>query len=739
MKKIFSLTLLLISMVSHSQTPTGIRPGTINYEVVTDIPMNYPFSGPVSAIAVDPLTSQHIVVAGVSSGLFETRNAGSVNRTWKHLSDLKQHEITDVLITPAPGGDEVWAVASNTYDDDQDPLIWKRNTAGVWRKISFNTPMENNRRKAYRLVYNPYTGNVYACGEFGIAIFYKQGVTPDRSVKGGPNGEAVYAMDVLQNGTIIAGTGSGIYYQTTSGARWVKAANFPTFNSESRFCIRTDGSRTIAMALGLNSANNNYSAYSTIDNGGSWQRFASVPGSYTVGTGGLPFIYPDYDPSSGQMTVYVSNCYKFIYASSTAKPIQTATTLLQRDASLVWKGNLEPNVIGHADSRHVAFLRQGIYPSKMIITSDGGLHIADITGNEPERFAWRTENCFSGLKSLQATTITGNASRFYFGTWHDGFGSSTDGGSYISSKANSVTGDFGGEGWVLKMNGFPGSVAPKPIVLGDVPKFSDLIFGISRNPDKLWNSPPGSGPNEGPVYCTGRSYIQQADKPAGARAFPWKITNDEGNSWQGGATCRYPRFGFGMFAAAAGRPADVSLFIGLNDGGTIKLGKLVKPLNESDATFQYPALNGLHGGLAGMSCGNNYWTALFCVNPSNADVIIASEFDSGEIARSTDGGNNWTILPSFSNLYRAGSGMGRKNLKSLNGENAIFCIAYSPFEEGVILVGTVTEGMFLTRDNGNTWKKLNNPGVMMPTSIHWPSKSLLYVATYGRGLFKINL
>ena len=128
------------------------------------------------------------------------------------------------------------------------------------------------------------------------------------------------------------------------------------------------------------------------------------------------------------------------------------------------------------------------------------------------------------------------------------------------------------------------------------------------------------------------------------------------------------------------------------------------------------------------------YNPVVAVNSANPLHLIAAEESSGFLKSSRDGGNSWTEVSGFNSLYRSMNGMP----KSSGGNHSIWSISFSPFDPDVVIVGTVSKGLFLSLDGGNSWGALSNPGIFMPTSFFWKSPTEVIVSTYGRGLFTIR-
>lgn len=755
MKQFFILNFLLFiltignAQVKLTKQQTGsigkIPAAALHIAKVFDIPMNYTYTGPVSAMSINPLNAQHIVIAGEGGGLFETRNAGSAVRNWKHLDEFMEHEVMDVLITPAAGGTNTWAACSNSFYKVKGPLLWRKNTDGQWVQVIFSSNTFSSPLQTYRVIYNSLNQKIYACGSFGVAIISKSsgGLTsPDINWKtqliSGPSGTSIYSLDILENGTIVAGCSRGVFALDSSLLNWrILNSELKFTEAGQRFCIHSDANRKIITVLGYNELTKEFKVYSTIDNGLSLQSFQTISNRLVPGAGGLTSIYPEYNISGKNLKIYVSNRFEINYASQNGNTIHEALRSMQFNASLSWSSKISGNEIGHADTRQIAFLTQGVFPPKCVVTSDGGFHIADIKPNKSiQDLSWVTENTESGLKSIQLTSVTGKNSEVFFATWHNGFGASLD-------KCNKFYNGPSGEGIVLSKQGILNNWDDRIFVtdgIGSQIRNSHIIFNIPGSTlDVNWNSPPNdfpSGDKPGPIYITGNTYIQQTNSTLGANKFDWNLTTTAGKKWVVVGTSEFRRYGVTTgIGIQKNNPGKYSIYVPVLDGVTIRLCKIDNPVNLAGATISKPELRSLSGGIANLDLGNTR-NAVFSVNPFNSKELLACESNSGDLRSSLDGGNNWTPIKSFNSFY---DNSDEPSLKSSAGYNSISVISYSPFTNGHVIIGTLSQGLYFSKDGGTNWIKLNNPGVLMCTGIHWISANEITVGTYGRGLFKINI
>lgn len=721
-------TLFLLSFTGADTEKKPQPPPTVR-----DIPMNYPFCGPIGAVALNPFNHQHMVVASEMGGLFETNNTGS---SWRHLGNFNHHLVNDVLFTQAPGGFELWAVTSECFKQVPGAFIWKRAVNGSWSQATLGTQPLFGQGNAYRIIQQASSGDIYACGDFGIMVKRSWSNSFSRiAVTGNPS---VFAVEVLQNGTILAGTAFGVMVGTPGRTSyiWAISSNTPKFLSAGdRFSLVTDVTRNIAFAAGPNTAGTNFQLWTSTDGGTRWQAFNTQPAPVVNNAGGLVTINPRYDFAAKKLTIYFSNRYEVNYAVGNGNTIGEAVNSMQASRTLEWKGKINSSTIAHDDTRHVLFLTLSQVTPKMMITSDGGIHTAEIRGTEPERYTWSTTSTASGLKNAEVTTITGDGTNIYFATWHTGFGASVDRFSTWSSGASAALKIFGGEGYVVSMRG-QDNISAANIMVGPQLKFSKKIFGLDRRDEVLWTNPNGAPTSTwGPTFVNTTVWIQDGVPAAGSTNTPWFITTNNSGSWATLPATSSTRIGCGYLARQNPTSPLFVYTVGLSTRAGIQLGQLSSFTTPASASWRLAAQNNLVGGIA-LTGSFNYFTPVFAVHPFNASEILAIEQSTGKLKKSTDRGDNWSELTSFNTAYGVPSG---KNLRSNNGIPAVWCISYNPSNPNQILAGTVTEGMFYSSDGGNSWTGLNNPGLLAPTGIYWHNNRTAYVCTYGRGIFEINL
>lgn len=709
---------------------------------VSNINMDYYAAGRISAICVNPNDQNHVIAAGETGGLFETTNARSASRTWRHLSAFDEYAVTDILILPVSGGgSEVYVTCLDSYKNPATPtpLIFKRGANGSrsWTRVGFtaSTNVPANNRAAYRLVKSKTNNTIYAAGKFGVAM--KPEGSETWQIIGMPPGSGVTTLETMADGTLVVGVVSGIaagvYYRPNGSSSWIPAVcpvSLPDFSNsiQQRFALKTDVSGQIALITKYTGSV--IQLYGSAD-GRNWQPFRSqwgVPKVAGETAGGYESVLPVFNTARNRLEIYVSNSLVAYYGYSGGANIQTALTNAMNNSTFPWQPRSGFNA-AHLDTRQFFFL-EGT-PRKIGLTSDGGLSIHDVTGDNIETFDWALERVNSGLNALQIYNLTGTSKgSLYFGTQDNNFGFSSSGDG-INWEADHT------EGYVINNNGIgynipAGILVNTGTIFYKSEGFTRATSCTSPSNSDWWNSPSvGWGT---PIWFGSGIYIQDDGPPAPGAPYSWKITYNNGCNWEDLPKATYVRRDLNSFFSSATN-SPFNLFVPMWNGSKIILGRLSNPLNR-DATniWQYPLMSGLDGGIA--EVGTEFgWNTVVAVNPINPNHLLAVEATTGNLKVSNTGGNNWTEVINFTNTYTAS---GRYTLKSTQNYFAVWSIEFSPFDPQIVMIGTVSRGLFLSRDGGATWTRLNFDGIFMAWDFHWKSPREVIVSTYGRGLFKVE-
>jgi hypothetical protein len=130
-------------------------------------------------------------------------------------------------------------------------------------------------------------------------------------------------------------------------------------------------------------------------------------------------------------------------------------------------------------------------------------------------------------------------------------------------------------------------------------------------------------------------------------------------------------------------------------------------------------------------------SAVYAVDPNNYLNLYAVDFGTKAAVKSSDGGTTWSSDSTLTNLIGAvGSPM-----TDSRGDSQIHVFAYDPANSSRILVGTDDAGLFATSNGGQSWSALaGTSGTVNISSLYFDDRaSVVYVGTYGRGLWKLTL
>ena len=693
---------------------------------ITPVVHDFPYTGKIEAVASDPTDRNHLMVGSVG-GIFETFNGLSNDRRWEHNRDFDHASVLDVLFTGIPGYTKAWAVTGEEFSNSRTPQIWEKNRDGRWGRAEFaeGLRLPANQTSAYRVINGPDRASFFACGDFGVAYFNIAGIW---RLFSNNVGQPVYSIAMLKNGTIAAGTADGIFTFSAATNSWTLTNTQLKFtNGESRYKLNTDFSGRVFLATELaDSTGVQFSA-----DGITWGKFKTPP-SHSGAAGGFVSVYMD-SLSAGQYTLFVSNRYKFysLNAGGTS-PLQALRALT--GAVFFWNGPISP---GHDDTRQYLRVTDDRGMSRIIMTSDGGFHISTLPVPDAlAGFSFKTDRPTSGLNNLEVYNLSGTEEITNFGTQHNGFGALNQSLGLIASGRN--------EGYVISRRG-PGGIDPRTIIfaplidaptglIAEGPAFGESSVNVCGSGNSYWKGPDDGWGN--PIWLGNHIYIQDA-KNAVARpgVFPWRISRDDGCTWQSLPDGNNVRSGMKAFFSI-GSNNRLNLFVGLKiNSDSARLARLANPLSVTEARWMIPSMNNMSNFIA-IAGADFLFNPVFAVNPSDPDHVLAVEARTGVLKESRDWGNNWTEVTSFT---RQLTGVHHYLRKGNKGMLNIRSIAFSPFDSDLILIGTAEAGIFISRNGGRDWSRVSIPGLLNVTDFHWRSSHSIIVSSYGHGLFHMTM
>ena len=128
--------------------------------------------------------------------------------------------------------------------------------------------------------------------------------------------------------------------------------------------------------------------------------------------------------------------------------------------------------------------------------------------------------------------------------------------------------------------------------------------------------------------------------------------------------------------------------------------------------------------------------AVFGVDPSNPDHLLAGDVITETMKASVDGGLTWFAVDP---LTTAVSDTGRFRV-AIAGVPFVTAIDWDPTNSCHILVGTMQNGVIRSSDGGRSWKRIDGSTVATYiTSFYFPPSGDVWMSTYGRGLWTLKV
>jgi hypothetical protein len=125
------------------------------------------------------------------------------------------------------------------------------------------------------------------------------------------------------------------------------------------------------------------------------------------------------------------------------------------------------------------------------------------------------------------------------------------------------------------------------------------------------------------------------------------------------------------------------------------------------------------------------------VHPADADFIIAPDVYNNVVKVTRDGGATWTTDAALTNLVTEG---GTVMMRDDSDERMqVTHIAFDPYHHERIYIGTRDNGIIASYDQGATWYRIwYTAPIAYMTGMAFSKDDIMYVSTYGRGLWKLQ-
>lgn len=723
---------------------------------VSEVKPNLEFSGPINAIARNPLIPARLIAASDAGGLFRSDDSGA---TWRHVDSLPTREMTQVLFwsgnpnvviaaslrdhaqisVPTIGGGEIRTSGGGIWVSRDGGDTWSRPAAAVpaARALSASGTCPNDY-EAYDLSQHSTSYRIFAATTCGVAYSDDGGLTWSHVAL--PLAVArVNAVEPLTGDIVIAGTSNGVFVSQDRGANWV-ASTTPLQVTSPHGLARSPYSTTEAFAL--DGGNN---LLFTIDGGATWRGLPNAPG--IAACGGIPFIKVTAigfsTPSARRYVLFHGSRCTSIWAMAewTASggmrilPLAEFATISGNDVLAPVRGTLldasqNPCCFASwaliagarfADPRDL-LLDQVAAPigqpmpaaRPSILTSDGGIERFFADGSV--RAVGSGPNGVNALQLFDVSAQRIDSERrvdLYFSTWHNSLWGSSEGRSDWPDSRSA-------EGYLIDVERHVPDPSASTITyqacMGCATYVSRPRFADERNwPD------PTSADIWAPYLIARRVHVQPVPLP-GVWPPPFSgfsVTRNLGANWtfyplpsripQSNAPAAYTFSGFldvvhGRNGAPVGHHAlhigtqrmqvdfDGASIPALLRWGLFRLNFL--PTAGYAPLYTFPRMTDFG------SLGAFQLHASFAGNPQDPMHLIAADVGRMRMATSTSGGDTWQPLNGLTNLLLDNENRRFARFDGNGWTPNASTIGFNHLDPNLVLVGTVQGGALFLRRPG---------------------------------------
>lgn len=703
---------------------TAVLLTACNNTPVTIAPPRIPQGGRALSISVAATDPRHMAVTSETGGLFRTYNGGV---SWQHLDGLPNHITEDVAIA-WNNPDVMIATTLPQYRTVNDGGIWRSTDGGgTWSQPTGWAPPPGPgcpmRPGAYGISHMPLSTTFYVGTDCGIAVSTDNGahwsnlVLDPTATSSDSLQHRVRSILVINRSAGVAAADRGLFHLSANGT-WMKSQD-----------VQTSGQVPVIHAFAS-----------------PWWSGTNPPVFYHASGGQMLWVSSDTGATWTQVPApSANNREAFVRVARARSGDDQSFDIWYGDGFTLQHQNFSFSALtgtnswdhpsaDHRDPSDIAFDLDRREPT--LLATDGGVHVTPDSGS-----TWKlTGSAYGGYVALQINEIVGQAVTgsaphldLYFSTQDNDLKASPDGG-------HSWDPHICCEGHFLRIA--PTSVDHKGARFTGAacgPCFINTTAAHFDNVSSWPNAPDGNHDSESdsPFLIAGDSYLQIVVPPnAMPPTFDFFLTTSAGASWAKSYSLSLNPRGP---AIIAGSPANPTVYQGVRRPGTIPNGGAhYGLLRISNVTAQGVVANADSlgfGGLGVMHTPQGTY-GVFGADPIAATHLIAADVSAGEMVSSANGGTSWQPMHA---LTVAVTDSGRYLFT--NKEFAFATsIAWDPFDECHILVGTMQNGIIRSTDGGNTWARI--PGskfVTYVSSFFFPPAGSVWVSSNGRGLWTLSL
>ncbi|OWY23463.1 glycosyl hydrolase [Sphingobacteriales bacterium UPWRP_1] len=643
-----------------------------------------------------------LYVAAASGGVFKSPDRG---KTWLSLFDNEVSQaVGSLAIDPqnpavlyAGTGEANAGGGSVTYDGTG---IYKSTNGGAsW----FQTGLEETGSIA-RIAVDPRNPQRLFAAAMGKLFANNPQRGLYRSTDGGKSWEKVLylsqatgCVDVAinpQNPKIVyaamwerirkphlrqyGGNSCGIYRSSDGGTTWHKLTNGLPKNDLGRIGIAISATNPFVLyAVYANETGNLKGLYKTDNGGNSWHSE-----NYHL----LYNQYDDYGWWFGNLRVHPQNPDHVYFLG--------LDLCFSPDGGKNWRNLSSPLV--HMD-QHALFIHP-LNPQLMALGNDGGVYLSTNAGK-----SWQSLNGPPVIQFYSCETNRKKTKHLYGGTQDNGFLQSRSGllhdweilidgdGMELLSDPNNPEMLYAAYQYGNLMRSFDGGYT-----------FLDATNGIEENHRKIWRTPFVIDPLQSNLLYYGTNHLYKSTDYA-VQWYPVSPDLSKGNITNNN--------NYAAISAIAVAPSNNDIIYAGTDDGNL-----------------WAAYNNCTDWIDISAGLPKQWVSCIAVNPKeeNTAFVAFSGYRQADfrplLYKTCNAGITWQ--PAAANLP----------------ETPVNKILFDPSDTSTVYIGTDT-GVFYTQNSGKNWQMLGNnlPAVPVTDLCLQPKERRLVAATYGRGMFTIQL
>lgn len=648
-----------------------------------------PLAGRVNQIAWSPSNPNVVYLATAGGGVWKTTNQGT---NWSYMSSGWQFlHTTGIAVDPtnenivlAGTGDAYGFFGAQTMG-----IMRSTNGGATWTQVG---AAQFGNNIVTRIMFHPTFNN--------IVIALTAGANGDiwRSTDGGVTWAATDApagkWDDIDYGPVSGGirefyavsgngTAGGVIARSTNqGGNWT-VINDATTTAQSRLDVAVS-KNTFGKVYVLHPNSN--TVYRTTNNGSTWTNL-------NLSTS------PTFPNALGSNSLY--NWSQDTYDMH-------VTTAVYGDTEYVWVGLITLAVSTNSGSTWLDFGRsyQGtsrLHNDQHTFTPHPTIGYIGMAGNDGGVF--RTTYLPGVLNSIASLNNTLYNTQFYHMSVHPtNYATYIMGGTQDNASPAS-RGNFNAWKNLFAGDGAWSDFQPSNPAIHITSSQGGSVYRYTTNTDL---SPDGISPNWSANFIAPLMFTGNSTLIAGANSTSQRWTG-VGTTWTPG-----PSFGSNPRVFAKGTSNTARIYAGTNGGRIYRSDdNAVNWTRIDNAPIPANAI----GGIA------TSWT-------NSADVIVGINRSTGGLFRCSD---TTAATPVWTSVMGTGS--------LALPQTPVNAVMRDPYQSSIWYVGTDI-GLFMTTDSGATWKNMNALGLpnVHVNALAIPNdKAYMYVATFGRGIWRIPL